>query len=209
MTTSEMQNHWESVYRTKQPDEVSWYAAHLSTSLELLRKAGLNEHSRVIDVGAGASTLVDDLLDLGVKSIIALDLSAAALAIARERLGQRGDQVRWIAEDVTRLTLPPQSIDIWHDRAALHFLVDPDAVRRYMSVATKALAREGYAIIGGFAADGPQKCSGLPVARRDPEAIADLFGPKFDLIEGRREIHTTPWGAPQRFAFSLLRKKPG
>lgn len=208
MATSEMQDHWESVYRAKRPDAVSWYAPHLSTSLELLRRAGLNKHSRIIDVGAGASTLVDDLLDLGVKSIVAVDLSAAALAIARERLAERGNQVRWIVEDVTQLTLPPQSIDIWHDRAALHFLVDPNAARRYVSAATKSIAPGGYAIIGGFAADGPEKCSGLPVARRDPEAIADLFGPEFEFIEGRREIHTTPWGAPQRFAFALLRKKP-
>jgi SAM-dependent methyltransferase len=157
--------------------------------------------------GAGASTLVDDLLDLGVGNIVAVDLSAAALALARERLGERGDQVQWIVEDVIRLTLPPQSIDIWHDRGALHFFVDLEAARGYVSVATATLAHGGYAIIGGFAADGPEKCSGLPVARRDPEEISSLFGPHFEMIEGRHETHTTPWGSPQRFAFAVLRKK--
>lgn len=201
-----MQNHWESVYRTKPSDAVSWYAPHLSTSLELLRKAGLSARTRVVDIGAGAATLIDDLLDLGVEDIIAVDISAAALAVARERLGERGGRVRWIVEDVTRLTLPPRSIDIWHDRAALHFLVDPEAVRRYVSIATEALAPGGHAVIGGFAADGPEKCSGLPVSRRDPEQIAALFAPHFEMIEGRRETHTTPRGSPQRFAFALLRK---
>jgi SAM-dependent methyltransferase len=206
MANSGMRDHWESVYRAQQSHAVSWYAAHLGTSLELLRKAGLNAHSRVIDVGAGASTLVDDLLDFGVRSIVAVDLSEAALAVARERLGKRGDQVRWIVEDVTRLTLPPQSLDIWHDRATLQFLVDPETARRYVNVATEALAPGGYAIIGGFAADGPKKCSGLPVARRNPEEIAALLGPRFELLEGRYETHMTPWGSPQRFAFALLRK---
>lgn len=206
MTTSKTQDHWESVYRSKQPDAVSWFAPHLATSLELMKAAGLNDDSRVIDIGAGASTLVDDLLDLGIKHLIAVDLSDASLAIARERLGLRAENVQWMVEDVTRLKLPSQSIDIWHDRAALHFLVDEESVQRYVDVAMEAVAPGGHAVIGGFAADGPDKCSGLPVARRSPQQLAALFAPHFELIQERHETHLTPWGSPQKFAFVLLRK---
>jgi threonine dehydrogenase-like Zn-dependent dehydrogenase len=206
MTTSKLKDHWESVYRTKQAGEVSWFAPHLRTSIELLQAAGLNAGTRVIDIGAGASTLIDDVLDLGIRRVIAVDLSEAALRIARDRLGRRGEIVRWVVEDVTRLTLPANSIDIWHDRAALHFLVDEAAVRRYVSLATEAIAPGGHAVIGGFAADGPEKCSGLPVVRREPEDVEALFRRSFELVQARHEIHQTPWGSPQRFSFALLRK---
>lgn len=206
MTASDTKDHWESVYRTKSADAVSWFSAHLGTSLELLKLAGLGRESRVIDIGAGASTLIDDLLDYGVKSLTAVDISEASLEVARSRLGARAGRVHWIASDVTQLVLPADSIDIWHDRAALHFLVDAEAVRRYVSLAEGAIALGGHAVIGCFAADGPERCSGLPVARRDPRDIAALFASRFKLIESRRETHLTPWGAPQRFAFALLRK---
>lgn len=204
--TDDRKTHWQAVYQAKQPGEVSWFRPHLETSMELLKKAGLNQDSRVIDVGAGASTLVDYLLEMGVASITAVDLSEASLAVARARLGATASQVQWIVGDVTQLQLPSRSIDLWHDRAVLHFLVDESDTHAYVRLARQAIAERGFAVIGGFAADGPEKCSGLLVARRDPEDIAGLFSPFFTLVEGRREMHMTPGGSPQRFAYALLQK---
>lgn len=200
-------SHWEDVYATKRANQVSWHRPHLDVSLELLERAGLNERSRVIDAGGGASTLVDDLLDRGVRAITVLDLAATSLEAARHRLGARAHQVQWIVSDVTAFDAAPESFDLWHDRAALHFLVDPQATRDYVRIAAAAIARGGYAVIGCFAQDGPEKCSGLPVMRRDPEDIAALFGPRFMMVGSRRELHHTPSGGVQRFAYALLRKE--
>jgi ubiquinone/menaquinone biosynthesis C-methylase UbiE len=199
--------HWDSVYTTKQPEGVSWFQRHLGVSLELLERAGLSRNTRIIDIGAGASTLVDDLLARDVQAVTALDLSAAALQVTRDRLRERADRVRWIVSDVTELNLPPSSIDIWHDRATLHFLTDPTDAHAYVQVASRVLTPGGHAIIAGFASDGPEQCSLLPVMRRDPEQIAELFAKEFVLVEARRESHTTPGGSVQRFAYALLRKR--
>jgi ubiquinone/menaquinone biosynthesis C-methylase UbiE len=198
--------HWDQVYRSKRPEQVSWFRPHLELSIELLLKAGLNRSSRVIDVGGGASTLVDDLLDRGLESLAVLDVSAAALQVARDRLADRASRVRWIASDVARVQLDPGSIDLWHDRAALHFLTEPRDVDAYVRVACRAIAAGGHAVIGGFASDGPEQCSQLPVARRDPEQIAQLFAAQFKLVGARREMHSTPRGASQSFAYALLQK---
>ena len=200
-------NEWDAAYREKGAGAVSWFRPHLDVSLRLLERAGLSAQTRLIDVGAGASTLVDDLLDRGVQDITVLDLSAEALGIARARLGERAAQVRFVTGDVTMLPLPPSAFDIWHDRAALHFLLDAGDVSAYVAQATRALAQGGYAVIGGFATDGPLRCSGRDVARREPDGIASLFGERFDLIEGVHETHITPDGRPQRFAYALLRKR--
>ena len=199
--------HWDSVYTTKQPEGVSWFQPHLGVSLQLLERAGLSPNTRIIDIGAGASTLVDDLLARDVQAVTALDLSAAALQVTRDRLRERADRVRWIVSDVTELNLPPSSIDIWHDRATLHFLTDPTDAHAYVQVASRVLTPGGHAIIAGFASDGPEQCSLLPVMRRDPEQIAELFAKEFVLVEARRESHTTPGGSVQRFAYALLRKR--
>jgi SAM-dependent methyltransferase len=199
-------SHWDQVYGSQRPEDVSWFRAHLDASLALLRSAGLSARSRVIDIGGGASTLVDDLLERGVEQMIVLDISAAALQVARERLGDRATRVRWIVSDAGAADLDPGSIDLWHDRAALHFLTDPQDVHRYVSVANEAIAVGGHAIIGGFASDGPDQCSRLPVVRRDPEQIAQLFAERFRLIAARRELHSTPRGTPQAFAYAVLRK---
>jgi ubiquinone/menaquinone biosynthesis C-methylase UbiE len=201
--------HWDNAYQARASDRVSWYRAHLETSFELLVKAGLGPRSRVIDIGGGASTLVDDLLDFGVQAITVVDLSSASLEIARQRLGARADRVEWLAADVTTLDLAESSFDLWHDRAALHFMTSPEATHAYIRIATRAIAPGGHAVIGCFAADGPERCSGLPVVRRDPEDIAALFGKAFALAESRREIHSTPAGVQQRFAYALLRRDLG
>ncbi|MEP7314692.1 MAG: class I SAM-dependent methyltransferase [Pseudomonadota bacterium] len=198
--------HWQTVYQSKAPDAVSWFAPHLSSSVELLVQAGLNSSSRIIDVGAGASTLVDDLLDLGVQHITTLDISEAALDVARNRLGARAAAVRWLVSDILQVTLPSGGYDLWHDRATLHFLTDPDAASKYVALASNAIASGGHAVIGGFGKEGPEKCSQLPVTRRDPDDIAGLFGSRFSLVTARHEVHQTPWGARQPFAFALLKK---
>jgi SAM-dependent methyltransferase len=198
--------HWEGAYQGKPADQVSWYRARLEVSLELLVAAGLSPSSRVIDIGGGASTLVDDLLNFGVRALTVVDLSPASLDIARRRLGPRAEHVNWLAADITTLELAEASFDLWHDRAALHFLTAPEAAQAYVRSATRALASGGHAVIGCFAADGPEKCSGLPVVRRDPDDIAALFGAAFTLVDSRREVHSTPARVQQRFAYALLRK---
>lgn len=207
MSETPLDAHWEKVYRTKLSDEVSWYRPHLEVSLDLLAKAGLNPESRVIDVGAGASTLVDDLLARGVRSLIALDVSESALRNARDRLGPSASQVQWIIGDITNVTLPESSVDLWHDRAAFHFLISEPNVSAYIEIATRTIEHGGFAIIGGFASDGPTQCSGLPIARRDAAETAALFGSHFKLVDSRHETHLTPGGAPQRFAYVSLQKR--
>lgn len=198
--------HWRDVYRKKPADTVSWYRPRLDMSLRLLEDAGLTPQSRVIDVGGGASTLVDDLLARGVGQVTVLDLADGALDVARQRLGFRGSRVQWLAADVTRADLPAAAYDLWHDRAVLHFLVDPDAAAAYAAQVRRCLVPGGYAVIGGFAPGGPERCSGLVVARRSPADVATLLGPDFSLVAEASEDHHTPSGATQAFSWAVLRK---
>jgi len=198
--------HWENVYRTKASDSVSWHREHLETSLALLEQAGLSSDSRIIDVGGGASTLVDDLLARGVNQVTVLDLSWAALDIASARLGPRARTVQWMAGDVTSLALPDGEYSHWHDRTVLHFLTRQDQVAAYVHQATHALMVGGHAVIGGFAPDGPVRCSGLDVARRSAQDIARLSGRGFKLLDCRRELHRTPDGNEQAFEYALLQR---
>lgn len=202
----ERRNHWQKVYRMRKADAVSWYRPHLQVSLELLRSAGLSVRSRLIDVGGGASTLVDDLLDQGLPHVSVLDISEEALLLAQQRLGERAKAVTWCVGDVLEVAFPSGAFDFWHDRAALHFLTRPADATRYAQTAAGAVAIGGYAVIGGFAPDGPQRCSGLPVARRSPRDVAALLAPGFALEQTRAERHHTPTGAEQSFAYALLRR---
>lgn len=199
--SEDRQAHWEDVYQRKPADTVSWFRPHLDMSLALLERAGLAPDSRVIDVGGGASTLVDDLLARGTERVTVLDLSAKALAVARTRLGERAGPVHWLAGDLVEIDLPPAGYDLWHDRAVLHFLTDPAAAERYAAVAAKAIRPGGSAVIGGFAPDGPEKCSGLLVARRSADDVAALLGPSFRLVEQNTERHETPAGNQQAFVW--------
>lgn len=198
--------HWEAVYRSKPAQAVSWYRPHLETSVALLRRAGLGRTTRLIDIGGGASTLVDDLLALAPAELTVLDLSPSALAVARERLGVRGAHVRWLAANLLDVDFAPGAFDLWHDRAVLHFLTAPDEAARYAAQAARAIAPGGHAVIGGFAPDGPARCSGLAVARRSASDIATLLGPAFHLLDARDEVHVTPSGNTQAFAWALLRR---
>ena len=196
--------HWDDVYRRKGATSVSWFRPHLDVSLALLKAAGL-EGARVVDVGGGASTLVDDLLAAGAAHVAVVDLAAEALAISRARLGE-APRVAWCVGDIAEIDLEPAGYDLWHDRAVLHFIHGPDALARYAAQAARAVRPGGAAVIGGFAPDGPERCSGLPVARRDADAIARILGPAFALVESRAEVHTTPGGSPQSFAWAYLRR---
>jgi SAM-dependent methyltransferase len=205
MNDSNRAAHWDNVYRTKGEREVSWFQETPSISLELIRSAGATRHSAIIDVGGGASRLVDALLDAGYEAVTVLDLSESALAAAKSRLGQAAARVTWIAADVVGWK-PRQRADIWHDRAAFHFLTDAADRTAYVACLHEALRPGGHAIIATFAIDGPERCSGLPVVRYDATSLGKVLGDAFTLVETRRHDHHTPTGSMQRFQFSLFRR---
>lgn len=199
-------SHWEEVYRTKAPDEVSWYQRHSELSLALIRDAAPGPDAALLDVGGGAATLVDDLLADGFRNVSVLDISAAALFRARERLGEAAERVRWIEADVLEYAFSPRSVDVWHDRAAFHFLTSPNDRRRYVEQLHRALKPRGDAIIASFAEDGPERCSGLEVRRYSPESMQAELGEEFRLRKHVREIHTTPAGKEQSFVYCVFVK---
>ncbi|ULO23113.1 class I SAM-dependent methyltransferase [Methylocystis sp. SB2] len=204
MTPTDRQAHWENIYTTKGEAEVSWFEEPPTESLRLLQLVGAQHSSAIIDVGGGASRLVDNLLAQGFENITVLDLSAAALNSARARLGDKGEAVKWIIADATEWQ-PTDTYDVWHDRAAFHFLTNEKVQQAYIQRLKQALKRGGHLIIGTFALDGPEKCSGLPVARHSAESLSALLAPDFDLIDSRRHEHITPWQAVQKFQFSTFR----
>lgn len=199
--------HWEAVFRKKQGDEVSWYQPHLLLSMRLFARAGVSAESRVIDIGGGVSTLVDDLLAEGVQDVTVLDISSEALAKTKKRLGARAAGVRWIEADVTHAELPASYYDIWHDRAVFHFLVNPEERAAYINTLDSALRPSAYVIIATFASDGPTRCSGLPTMRYSPEELQAELGPHYELIDAEPEHHRTPSGAEQRFMYCLLQRR--
>lgn len=193
--------HWEKVYQTKQPDAVSWFQEHATRSLELIRSVEASLDANIIDVGGGASTLVDDLLGHGFKNISVLDLSATALDVARKRLGTAGNCVTWIAGNICAVNLPDHTYDIWHDRAVFHFLTEPADRAAYVQQVMRSVKPGGHVIVATFAPDGPEQCSGLPVARYAPGQLHQEFGPSFELLEHMSEEHKTPWGSVQHFVY--------
>ena len=195
------QEHWEKVYQTKQPNTVSWFQEHATRSLEIIRSIGAPTDGQIIDVGGGASTLVDDLMTDGFKNVSVLDLSASALEVARKRIGPIGQNVTWIAGDIRTVDLPDQIYDIWHDRAVFHFLTDQADRTAYVRQVMKSVKPGGHVIVATFAPDGPDQCSGLPVARYAPEQLHGEFGPSFELLEHATEEHKTPWGSVQHFIY--------
>ncbi|NUO61296.1 MAG: class I SAM-dependent methyltransferase [Hamadaea sp.] len=197
--------HWQRTYDTKGVDEVSWYQTDPAVSLRLLTAAGLTPASRVLDVGGGASVLADRLLDAGIGDVTVLDIADSALSAARTRLGERAGAVTWLVRDVLAWNPEPR-YDLWHDRAVFHFLTDPADRDRYRRVLAAGLAPGGHVVIGTFAADGPQSCSGLPVARYDADQLAAQF-PGFEPIESAREEHHTPWDSVQPFTWLVLRRR--
>lgn len=203
------QEHWEHVYQTKRPDAVSWFQTHATHSLDLIRSTGLPVDARLIDVGGGASTLVDDLLALGFHHLCVLDLSASALEVAQKRLGDAGRRVTWMAGDIRAVDLPAHTYDIWHDRAVFHFLTTPADRAAYVRQIMHSVKPGGHVIVATFAPDGPEQCSGLPVVRYSPDALHQELGPAFELIAHRSEAHETPWGAVQHFVYCHCVKRLG
>ena len=198
--------HWEQVYGERSPDEVSWYQPHVAMSLALIEATGLGAEAAVIDVGGGASTLVDDLLARGFSDLTVLDLSQTALDAARERLGEAGQVVHWLQRDITAENLDADRYDLWHDRAVFHFLTEAADRAAYRANLERALKPGGQLIMATFAEDGPEQCSGLPVCRYSPDALAAELGPAFELLEHRRELHHTPGGKEQAFKYCRFRR---
>ncbi len=199
------QTHWESVYSSKAPNAVSWYRPHLELSLDLIERCAGGRSASIIDVGAGGSTLVDDLLGRGYQNLTILDVSKTAIEATKERLGRAAERVQWMLGDITDISLSPQSFDVWHDRAVFHFLTEPTQRQAYVRSVLTAVRPGGHVIVSTFGPEGPTKCSGLDVMRYDAETLHREFGKRFRIEESSRELHRTPWGTAQQFVYCCCR----
>ncbi len=197
--------HWEQIYGSKRATEVSWYQSEPAVSLALIRKFVPDRGSAIIDIGGGASTLVDRLLDSDYRSVTVLDISAEALGQAQTRLAERAELVTWVEANVLEEPLPPAGFDFWHDRAVFHFLTQASDRRRYIEQVHRAVRVGGHVAVATFAPDGPTQCSGLEVLRYDPSELHAEFGADFRLLQSEREEHTTPTGAVQPFTYCMCR----
>jgi len=201
-----MKTHWEHIYETKAPNQVSWYQEHAQFSLQYVQNTGIRKTDPIIDVGGGPSTLVDDLIADGFQHITVLDVSGTALQVARKRLGTKAIEVKWIEADITQADLPHQAYDLWHDRAVFHFLTQADDRQRYIEVVRQSVRKGGHVIVATFAPDGPERCSGLEVVRYSPESLHSEFGDGFEVVDTTRETHHTPFGTDQKFIYCYCRK---
>ncbi|MBI2077108.1 MAG: class I SAM-dependent methyltransferase [Euryarchaeota archaeon] len=201
----DFQAHWQAIHEENGPTDVSWYQAAPTLSLKFVQETKVGPEARILDVGCGQAGLAGPLVERGFRKVTALDISDEAIRRAKERLGGRAEAVVWIRSDVLDFSAP-EPFDLWHDRAVLHFFTDPEDQRRYVASMTRNLVPGGHAIIAGFAPDGPEKCSRLPVVRRDPDNFARLLGPGFALIGSEHEIHTTPWGKQQAFQWAVFKR---
>jgi 2-polyprenyl-3-methyl-5-hydroxy-6-metoxy-1,4-benzoquinol methylase len=199
--------HWEQVYSTKTETGVSWFQEHAHESVNLIGRTDVGKDASIIDVGGGASTLVDDLLSEGYSNLTVLDLSEVALAASRVRLGARANQVTWRAGDLTQVDFPRHAYDVWHDRAVFHFLTAREEREAYVRAVLCAVKPGGHVIVATFADDGPDKCSGLPVMRYSAAGLHAEFGAPFRLLQQAREEHHTPFGSVQQFVYCLCRKE--
>ncbi|WP_372524168.1 class I SAM-dependent methyltransferase [Sulfuricaulis sp.] len=200
-------SHWEKIYTNKRPAEVSWHQTHLEKSRELIRATGVGHDAKIIDVGGGASTLVDDLLADGFRHITVMDISPTAIQSAQARLGARAREIVWLEADATRGSLPAHHYDVWHDRAVFHFLTDAKDRRRYVDNVSHALKPGGYVIVATFGPNGPLKCSGLDIVRYTSEQLHAEFGEDFQLLRSAVEDHVTPAGKHQEFVYCCCRKR--
>ena len=200
----ERKNHWETVYETKQPSEVSWTQENPKTSLDFIRETHLDKTAKIIDIGGGDSNLVDFLLQEGYENISVLDISANALERAKKRLGKNAEKVTWIVSDITEFK-PETKYDIWHDRATFHFLTTPEQIKKYAEITQKWI--NGFLIIGTFSENGPKKCSGLDIKQYSETAMENQFSNSFKKLKCITEDHTTPFETKQNFTFCLFEKR--
>jgi SAM-dependent methyltransferase len=201
----DVKKHWDKVYATKAPESVSWYRPQLETSLALIERAAVARSASIIDIGGGESTLVDDLLLRGYKTLNVLDVSPTAIEVTKKRLGTAAKQVRWLVGDIVEIELEPHAYDLWHDRAVFHFLTRPERRLAYVRQVTRAVRPGGHVIISTFGPEGPTKCSGLDVMRYDAESLHGEFGGHFRLVESSKELHKTPFGTTQQFLYCYCR----
>lgn len=202
--------HWDGVYGRKSPTEVSWYRSHLERSAAFVERAKLDATSAIIDVGGGASTLVDDLLARGHSNLTVLDISSTSLEVAKKRLGERAAAVKWVVGDITRVDLPENTYDFWHDRAVFHFLRDLEERRRYVEAVLRAVRPGGHVVVATFGPEGPTRCSGLEVNRYSADELHAEFGGEFAKVDSATEIHEKPDGGEQQFVYCFCRlTKPG
>ncbi|MBA3032184.1 MAG: class I SAM-dependent methyltransferase [Gammaproteobacteria bacterium] len=199
-------SHWDRIYSTKPAESVGWFQAHPQQSADLIRGTGISLSAPIIDVGGGASRLVDGLLTNGYSNLTVLDLSAAALAATKARLGTAGQAVQWLEADITSATLPAHAYELWHDRAVFHFLTSAEDRQAYVDAVLRAVKPGGHVIVATFAEDGPSQCSGLPVVRYSAGQLHAAFGAPFTLLQHEREAHRTPSGALQHFVYCHFRK---
>lgn len=203
----ENKNHWEAIYQTKAADQVSWFKPRLSQTFQLLSQANVSVREPILDVGGGASTLVDDLLKKGFGDITILDISSEALEVAKKRLGSQAQKVKWLISDITTADLLKNHYALWHDRAVFHFLIRPEDRRAYVNRLNASLKQAGHAILSTFSLTGPERCSGLEVVRYSPEKLAAELGENFQLIKSFDENHQTPLGTTQAFIYCYFIKK--
>ena len=203
---STTKSHWENIYQTKAPDEVSWFQEYPRTSMEFVALFELQKHARIIDIGGGDGNLVDALLEQGFTNITVLDISAHAIERTKARLGDKANLVEWIVSDVTAFE-PTEPYDFWHDRAAFHFLIDEASVRRYADIAQSAIRPGGYFVLGTFSEKGPQKCSGLDIQQYSRAGMNAVFSLFFRRIKCRETVHITPFQTTQNFLFCSFRRR--
>jgi trans-aconitate methyltransferase len=201
----QMKGHWEHIYTTKQPGEVSWTQTTPKTSLDFIHNAKLEKSAGIIDIGGGDSLLVDHLLDEGFENISVLDISEQALKRAKERLGDKAKKVTWIVSDITEFQ-PSQSYDFWHDRAAFHFLTTEPQIAKYLSIARQNLKTNGFISIGTFSTNGPKKCSGLDIKQYSEAALTTELEKGFQKIKCITEDHVTPFNTKQNFLFCSFKR---
>lgn len=201
----DVRTHWERIYTTKAPSQVSWYRPHLETSFALIKRAVHDHTASIIDVGGGESTLVDDLLEAGFPNITVLDVSQAAIDVNKTRLGEKASVVRWLFADITQAELEPKAYDLWHDRAVFHFLTAQEQRTAYVRQVARSVKPGGHVIVSTFGPEGPTKCSSLDVVRYDAEALHHEFGARFRLVESSQEMHQTPFGTTQQFLYCYCR----
>ncbi len=201
---TESKTHWESLYKNKSSQEVSWYEPHLEKSLGIIDGLSLSKDAHIIDVGGGASTLPDDLLARGFQNITVLDISTEALKVSKDRLGESAKRIEWLEADMTKTSLEKSHYDLWHDRAVFHFLTKADDRKKYIEVLKNSLSPTGHALIATFGPNGPLKCSGLEIARYSAESLQKELGDQFILKADDIQIHGTPFQTTQEFLYCLF-----